>query len=592
MKELKKIEKKARKQAELEARFGEAAKYFENGRFVPKLLAEEIMSENHFITMMDNEVIYVYKDGFYQPYGEVLIKKICKEKLQKEYRKNRATEVIDYIKASTYVKRREEPPNLIPLKNGILDLDKMELKPHSPEYMFFNKLPVKYDPNAKCPNIDKFHREITGSKEDVQILEEVIGFCLYREYFIAMALMLVGEGSNGKSTWLNLVKTFLGFENVSSRGLQELEENRFAKADLHHKLANIYADLPDKALQRTGTFKMLTGRDPITAERKFQNSFQFVNYAKLLFSANKVPEAYDDTDAFFRRWIIIKFPNQFVGDKEDSNILKKLTTEEELSGLLNKALKALKRLLKKGRFSYSKTIEEIREDYIRKSSPISAFIMDCLELDSDAFIVKKELYSLFAEYCRIRNIPSVTQDTFFKNLPRYIAVTDFRPKIEGKRPPVFKGIRLNISMSTLFKEIFEKEAKNEILSSVSNLSRAFYSLIERRSEYERLGYKVEEMQDENYIKIKIPFDTVDRLDKTQKHPSFGEIKEETLDTKIKGLKKWIFENKDEDGLIDSSKIVEKIKEFNLDPERIIEKLKGEGFITDAPKLGSFLVVGP
>ena len=147
-------------------------------------------------------------------------------------------------------------------------------------------------------------------------------------------------------------------------------------------------------------------------------------------------------------------------------------------------------------------------------------------------------------------------------------------------------------MSTLFKEIFEKEAKNEILSSVSNLSRAFYSLIERRSEYERLGYKVEEIQDENYIKIKIPFDTVDRLDKTQKHPSFGEIKEETLDTKIKGLKKWIFENKDEDGLIDSSKIVEKIKEFNLDPERIIEKLKGEGFITDAPKLGSFLVVGP
>jgi len=592
MKELKKIEKKARKQAELEARLGKAAKYFENGRFVPKLLAEEIMSENHFITMMDNEVIYVYKDGFYQPYGEVLIKKICKEKLQKEYRKNRATEVIDYIKASTYVKRREEPPNLIPLKNGILDLDKMELKPHSPEYMFFNKLPVKYDPNAKCPNIDKFHREITGSKEDVQILEEVIGFCLYREYFIAMALMLVGEGSNGKSTWLNLVKTFLGFENVSSRGLQELEENRFAKADLHHKLANIYADLPDKALQRTGTFKMLTGRDPITAERKFQNSFQFVNYAKLLFSANKVPEAYDDTDAFFRRWIIIKFPNQFVGDKEDSNILERLTTEEELSGLLNKALKALKRLLKKGRFSYSKTIEEIREDYIRKSSPISAFIMDCLELDSDAFIVKKELYSLFAEYCRIRNIPSVTQDTFFKNLPRYIVVTDFRPKIEGKRPPVFKGIRLNISMSTLFKEIFEKEAKNEILSSVSNLSRAFYSLIERRSEYEHLGYKVEEMQDENYIKIKIPFDTVDRLDKTLKHPSFGEIKEETLDTKIKGLKKWIFKNKDEDGLIDSSKIVEKIKEFNLDPERIIEKLKGEGFITDAPKLGSFLVVGP
>ena len=555
MKELEKIEKKARRQAELEARLGEAAKYFENGRFIPKLLAEEIMSENHFITMMDNEVIYVYKDGFYQPYGEILIKKICKEKLQKEYRKNRASEVIDYIKASTYVKRREEPPNLIPLKNGVLDLDKMELKPHSPEYMFFNKLPVKYDPNAKCPNVDKFHREITGSKDDVQILEEVAGFCLYRDYFIAKALMLVGGGSNGKSTWLNLIKTFLGLENVSSRGLQELEENRFAKADLHHKLANIYADLPDKALHRTGTFKMLTGRDPLTAERKFQNSFQFVNYAKLLFSCNKVPEVYDDTDAFFRRWIIIVFPNQFVGDNADPNILEKLTTEEELSGFLNKALKGLKRLLERGRFSHSKTTDEIREDYIRKSSPIGAFIIDYLEVDSDAFIEKKELYAEFAEYCRERNIPPVVQDTFYKNLPRHISVSDFKPRIENKRLHAFRGIRY----------------KADGWSNRSSRSKIFYSLIEKRHDYEDTpGYRVIELQSGSYIKIEIALDRLARLDQ---------------------IREWIMLNKDEDGLIDSFKITEGIKELNLDPNKTLEKLIGEGFITESPILGKFLVIG-
>jgi len=531
VRELEKIEREAKKKAELEARLGEAAKYFDDhGRFIPKLLADEIMSEYHFITMMDNEVIYVYIDGFYQPYGEVLIKKLCKDRLQDEYRRNRASEVIDYIKASTYVWRHEEPPNLIPLANGVLDLDTMELKPHSPAYMFFNKLPVKYDPEAKCPNIDKFHREIVGSEEDVRLLEEVIGFCLYRDYFIAKALMLVGGGANAKSTWLNLVKTFLGFENVSSRGLQELEENRFAKADLHHKLANIYADLPDKALYRTGTFKMLTGRDPLTAERKFQNSFQFVNYAKLLFSANKVPEVYEDTDAFFRRWIIIVFPHQFIGDDADPNILEKLTTEEELSGLLNKALEALRRLLKNGRFSHSKSTEEIREDYIRKSSPIAAFIMDCLEIDSDAFIIKKDLYSLFAEYCRIRKIPSVTRDTFFKNLPQHIAVTDFRPKIEGKRPPVFKGIRLNLSVSTLFKENSGKEAENGLVSTVSALSRGFYTLIEKRAEYEQLGYLVEELpNEENYIKIRIPLDTVDRADTGEKKGDFPKGRQKTLD---------------------------------------------------------------
>jgi len=469
-------------------------KYFEGGHFVPKFLAEELMHEYRFITMKDTGDIYVFNDGYYQPYGEILIKQQCKARLGKEYRKNRAEEVIEYIKVSTYTNRREEPPNLIPLENGVLDINTMELKPHSPEYMFFNKLPVRYGPKADCPNIKKFLSEVTASEEDVQILLEITGFCLYREYFITKALMLVGGGSNGRSTFLNLVKAFLGKENVSSRSLQDLEENRFAKADLHHKLANIYADLPDKALFRTGTFKMLTGRDLITAERKFQHSFTFENYAKLLFSANKVPEAYDDTDAFFRRWIIVVFPNQFVNDKADPYILQKLTTPEELSGLLNLVLPALKRLLERGTFSYSKTIEEIREDYIRKSSPIAAFVMDCLEVDSEAFIIKKDLYNAFSEYCRKRSLPAVTQDTFFKNLPKHVNVIDYRPKILNAREHTLKGVRYSSSVS-----------------NVSTVSRVFYTLIERKAEFESLGYHVEVLND-GFIKVWRALDTIDTLD--------------------------------------------------------------------------------
>ncbi|MEM3379048.1 MAG: hypothetical protein QXV09_03285 [Candidatus Bathyarchaeia archaeon] len=148
------------------------------------------MEKYTFATMMDNEETYVYMDGFYQPIGDALIKKLVKEALEDEYHKNRAMEVLDFIKASTYTKRREEPPHLIPLENGVLDISKdpCELKPHSPKYMFFNKIPVKYNPQAECPAIKKFMREITNSEEDVTILEEVVGFCLYREYFIAKAV--------------------------------------------------------------------------------------------------------------------------------------------------------------------------------------------------------------------------------------------------------------------------------------------------------------------------------------------------------------------------------------------------------------------
>jgi len=559
-KERRELENVLAKPAEHEAvEFPE--KYFDDRKFVPKLLAEELMREHHFITMKDTDVVYVFNDGFYQPYGEILIKQQCKARLGKEYRKNRAEEVIDYIKVSTYINRKEEPPNLIPLANGVLDLHTMELKPYNPDHMFFNKIPVKYDPKADCPNIKRFLNEVTATKEDIDILLEVIGFCLYREYIIAKALMLVGGGSNGKSTFLNLLKAFLGKENVSGRSLQELEENRFAKADLHHKLANIYADLPDKALWRTGTFKMLTGRDLITAERKFQHSFTFENYAKLLFSANKVPEAYDDSDAFFRRWLILVFPNQFINEKADPYILQKLTTPEELSGLLNLVLPALKRLLEKGQFSYSRTTEEIREDYTRKSSPIAAFVMDCLEVDSDAFIIKQDLYNAFAVYCRERKIPCVTKDTFFKNLPQHIPVIDHRPKINGVRVVTFKGIRYSQNVSTL-----------------SNVSKAFYTLSQRKPEYDNGAWDIKELSGD-LIQVSIrETQTLDRIDSPDT---------ESIAEKLEQLKTWLIQNKDEDGLIDCSILASKIKELNLPVQPTIQLLKDEYWIRDAPAIGKF-----
>jgi putative DNA primase/helicase len=476
--------------------------YFDvDGKFVPKLLAEDIMSASHFVTMRDSREVYVHDDGFYQAWGEVFIKMKCRSKLQGEYRRSRFEEVLDYIRASTFIKRREEPPYLIPLRNGVLNIETMELKPNCTDYLFFNKIPVDFNPEADCPKIKKFFREVAGSEEDVAVMEEVIGYCLYRDYFIAKALMLGGGGANGKSTWLNLVKMFLGADNVSGRSLRDLEEHRFAKADLHTKLANIYADLPDEALYHTGTFKMLTGRDYIAAERKHQHPFNFVNYAKLLFSTNKVPEAYDDTDAFFRRWIILNFPNVFAGDNDDQHIIDKLTTDEELSGLLNLALKGLRRLLDNGRFSHTQTTDEIREDYIRKSSPIAAFIIDYIETDSEAFIAKKPLYAAFAAYCRVKEIPCVTPDTFFKNLPGKVAVSDFRPQIGKDRPSAFRGVRYNPLASTL-----------------SGLSRVFYTMDSAREQYGD-GYVVEDVKDSNYIIVRLALDRVDSPDARPKPPA-------------------------------------------------------------------------
>jgi putative DNA primase/helicase len=460
-------------------------KYFdEKNKFQPKILAEELMEKYKFITFKDNEQMYVYINGCYKPIAETLIKAECKKRLDKEYRINRVNEVIEFIKASTFTERKEEPPNLIPLLNGVYDLNTNELKPHLPDYFFFNVLPIKYDPQAKCPEIEKFLEEITNSKEDIEVLLEVIGYCLHRGYPIAKALLLVGEGSNGKTTFLNLVRKLLGSENVSSISLQDLEENRFSKAFLYHKLANIYADLPDRALIKTGCFKMLTGGDNITAEEKFKLPFNFVNYAKLLFSCNKVPEVYEDTTAFFRRWIIIVFPKEFIGENCDPYKLEKITTEKELSGLFNLVIPRLKRLLERGYFSYSKTTQQLREDYIRKSSPIQAFIMDCLTNDSDSFIEKKSLFNVFCAYCRMYNLPIPSESTFFTRLPNFIPISDFRPEIRNERKRTLKGIRYT-----------------EGVSKVSNVSKVFYSLSSRKQDFNNEIFEINDLDNSTYIEI-------------------------------------------------------------------------------------------
>lgn len=245
----------------------------------------------------------------------------------------KVNETIGHIQRQTSCSRGEfdNDPLILNLKNGILTLRTFEFQWHSADRLSLVQLPVKYDAAATCPAILKFLSEVPYP-EDLLIVQEYVGYCLWKDYPNAKVLLLVGDGENGKSTLIALVESLLGRKNISSRGLQELEMNRFAKADLYGKLANLYADLPDTALGSTGTFKMLTGGDPITAEHKFTASFNFTNYSKLIFSANKVPEAFEDTTGFFRRWAIVTFPNSFSGDKADKNLLQRLTTEAHYRG--------------------------------------------------------------------------------------------------------------------------------------------------------------------------------------------------------------------------------------------------------------------
>jgi Predicted ATPase len=185
------------------------------------------------------------------------------------------------------------------------------------------------------------------------LLYEILGYTLYSKgYPFNKAIMLVGEGNNGKSTYLTLLKSILGSKNVKSIPLQEITSDKFAGNELYGMLANIYADLPNELLRNTGIFKILTGEDYVCFDRKYaKKRICFTNYAKLIFSCNQLPKVYDMTLAFWRRWIVIEFPNKF---PDNPKFKEEIIKHPEIPSLIALSILAFKKVLERGKILISR----------------------------------------------------------------------------------------------------------------------------------------------------------------------------------------------------------------------------------------------
>jgi putative DNA primase/helicase len=255
--------------------------------------------------------------------------------------------------------------------------------------------------------------------------------------------MLFGKGANGKSTLLRLIEAFLGAINCSHRSLQQIDQDRFAVASLFGKLANLFADLKSTRVSETGYFKMLSGGDPIPAEFKFKDAFYFRNKAKLWFSANEIPESDDKTDAYYRRWRIFHFDKQFLKGKDDPQLIDKLTTPEELSGLLNMALTGLSRLQRDGGFN-DKDIDEIRHDYEIHTNDVNAFLYEKCIVDisnADYMTLVSDLYSKYVTFCVNRGTRSVELNEFGRRLSKK-GILNHRHKEYGESNHYYDGVVL------------------------------------------------------------------------------------------------------------------------------------------------------
>ncbi len=372
----------------------------EDGKFKHNKFAELLVKQMKIVTV--NEQCYVYKDGYYQRAEREIDKEMIR--LYPRSRRAQRAEVLDYIKILTTIKASDIPLQeyIINLKNGRLDVRTNKLLDFDPEVIDFARIPVTYDPNAYSADLDKMLNKVfKHDREVIDLFEEMVGYILIKNARFRKGFLLYGSGSNGKSTVLNLLKKFIGEENLSTVELKKLSDP-FLTAELEHKLANIGDDIDPKEITDTGTIKKLFTGESMTVQRKYQDPFILKNYAKMIFSCNQLPRILDKSQGMYSRLMLIPFTATFSAEDEDFDpfIEDKVTTDEALSYLLNIGLRGLRRLLHNNKFTEPKVVKDALEEYKTSNSTVLTWIeeegittSELLEHPTD------KLFSNFKDWC-------------------------------------------------------------------------------------------------------------------------------------------------------------------------------------------------
>jgi hypothetical protein len=214
---------------------GDAGRYFEKGEVIVPRLGNEI-AEAFDIRVGVGRHLYWYRNGVFRDTGREQIERAARRALSDRYKRRHAEELGAWFRAEQQQIPDEPEPAFLNVANGMLDWRTGELRPHAPEFLSIIQSPVAWNPDAACPATDTFLSEVLPSDAQ-RFAKEVVGYTLLPAAPLRKAILLLGSGSNGKTTLLSQLRRLLGRRNVSSVPLQAFGESRFASAEVYGKLA-------------------------------------------------------------------------------------------------------------------------------------------------------------------------------------------------------------------------------------------------------------------------------------------------------------------------------------------------------------------
>ena len=315
----------------------------------------------------------------------------------------------------------ELPEYCIQFKNKIYDLVKKQEFLATPKYFLTSPINYELSESDETPVIDSLFIQWAGD-EHKETLYEILAYSCLREQFLQTVIALTGAGSNGKGTYQNLIRRFLGEKNCVASNFKSLIGRSFESSALYKKLLCVIGEVDARDLTNTNLIKQFTGEDLIRYEFKGKTPFSETSPTTFLVSTNSLPMTPDKSDGFYRRWLIVDFPNQFTLKRD---LLAKIP-EQEYHNLTRKVVNILLKLMVQQEFSNAGTIEQRRIRYEQRSNPLMMFISEFYDEDGVSFIPIREFtndYNNFLKDKKLRvvntnHIGKILRDEGYEVSPR------------------------------------------------------------------------------------------------------------------------------------------------------------------------------
>lgn len=362
-----------------------------------------------------------------------------------EVTQNRVNGVLDVFRTETFRDTHAWNVNedAINILNGelLLTPEGWRLYPHERENYSTTQLPVAYDLEADSPRFRQFLEEIlqgdADGPEKARALLEMTGYSLMSHARHERFTLLVGNGANGKSVLLSIIRLLVGPANCAAVQPSQFG-NQFQRAHLNHKLANIVSELKEGVELEDDALKAIVSGEPTTVSHKFKDPFVMMPFATCWFGTNHLPHTNDFSDAMFRRALVVPFTRQFKpGIDADPHLKDKLAAE--LPGILNMALDAYAEVINRGTFTEPASCIEAKHAWRLDADQAAQFSEDVIEWLAGQRETSKAVFHAYQAWA---NANGVKRPLNCKNLTQRLERLGARPGKAHGGQRVLYGLRL------------------------------------------------------------------------------------------------------------------------------------------------------